>query len=144
MYALTVLDHSALAVFRSEHPWLEFPDAILEVCIYFDDNGGPTRLTALKVGPNGQTAEADVDTFGVDTVLSLIRYAPQGAAKHEESPEERHIWALLEELPVADGSRPVEVVEAERAAKLQNAYAILQDIAQDKLRSLFGLRSKPA
>ncbi len=143
MYALTVLDHSALAVFRSEHPWLEFPDAILEVCIYFDDNGGPTRLTALKVGPNGQAAEADVNTFGIDTLLSLIRYAPQGAVKHEECPEERHIWALLEELPVADGSRPVEVVEAERAAKLQNAYAILQDVALGKLRSLLDSARSP-
>ncbi|MDZ7874566.1 MAG: hypothetical protein U5N27_16420 [Rhizobium sp.] len=107
MYALTVLDHSALAVFRSEHPWLEFPDAILEVCIYFDDNGGPTRLTALEVEQRWQGhACRRRHRFGVDTVLSLIRYAPQGAAKHEESPEERHIWALLEELPVADGSRP--------------------------------------
>ena len=136
MYGLTVLDHSALAAFRSEHPWLEFPEAVSEVCIYFDDNGGPTRLTALKLEPHGQTVEIDVNTFGVDTILSLIRYAPQGTAKHEECPEERHIWTLLEELPVADGSRPVEVVEAERAAKLQNAYAILHDIALGKLRGL--------
>lgn len=143
MYALTVLDHSALAVFRSEHPWLEFPETVSEVCIYFDDNGGPTRLTALKLGSDGNAAEVDVNTFGVDTILSLIRYAPQGIAKHEECPEERHIWELLEELPVADGSRPVEVVEAERAAKLQKVYTILHDIALGKLRSLLGSARSP-
>lgn len=136
MYALTVLDKSALDAFRSEHPWLEFPDRICEVCVYFDDNGGPTRLTAQEVAPSGQGVETDVNAFGVDTILSLIRYAPQGTAKQEECPEEQNIWALLEELPVADGSRPLEVVEAERADKLQNAYAILHDIALGKLRAL--------
>jgi PAS domain-containing protein len=136
MYALTVLDQSALTAFRSEHPWLEFSDRITEVCVYFDDNGGPTRLTARKVGADGQTVETDVNAFGVDTILSLIRYAPQGIAKQEDCPEERHIWALLEELPVADGSRPVDEVEGERASKLQAAYRILRDIAFGKLRSL--------
>ena len=136
MYALTVLDHSALETFRSEHPWLDFSEDITEVCVYFDDNGGPTRLTALETTLEGQTVPADVDSFGVETILALVRYAPQGLAKHEECPEERKIWALLEELPVADGSRPVEQVEAERAAKLQEAYAILHNIALGKLKSM--------
>jgi PAS domain-containing protein len=136
MYALTVLDHSALAAFRSEHPWLDFPDAISEVCIYFDDNGGPTRLTALEEGSDGKVMPADVNRFGIDTVLSLIRYAPQGTAEVEECPEERTVWALLESLPVADGTRPLDDVEAERATALQGAYETLHGIALDKLRAL--------
>lgn len=136
MYALTVLDQSALKTFRSEHPWLEFPDRISEVCVYFDDNGGPSRLTAQETGTDGKTVSADVNAFGVETILSLIRYAPQGTAKHEECPEERNIWALLEQLPVADGTRPVEEVEAERATKLQAGYVILRNIAIGKLTEL--------
>lgn len=136
MYALTVLDQSALKAFRSEHPWLEFPERISEVCVYFDDNGGPSRLTALEIGEGGQTSSVDVNTFGVDTILGLIRYAPQGTATHEECPEERNIWTLLEELPIADGSRPVDEVEAERAAKLQDAYTILRHIAIAKFTEL--------
>lgn len=136
MYALTVLDRSALKVFRSEHPWLELPESILEVSVYFDDNGGPTRLMALQAAADGMSVAADVNTFGVDTILSLIRYAPQGIAQKEECPEERNIWELLEELPVADGSRPVEEVEAERAEKLQAAYEILHEVALSKLKSM--------
>ncbi len=143
MYALTVLDVAALAAFRNEHPWLEFPENIAEISVYFDDNGGPTRLTAMASSPAGGLVPADANSFGIDTVLSLIRYAPQGTAKQEECPEERNIWALLEELPVADGSRPVEEVEAERAAKLQGAYAILYDIALGKLRSLLADARNP-
>ncbi len=136
MYALTVLDHSALEAFRNEHPWLEFPEHVSEVCVYFDDNGGPSRITALEVGSDGSIVSSDVNRFGVDTILSLIRYAPLGTAKQEECPEERNIWALLEDLPVADGSRPVDEVEAERSVKLQDAYVILYDIALGKLKSL--------
>jgi len=136
MYALTVLDHSALEAFRNEHPWLEFPEHVSEVCVYFDDNGGPSRITALEVGPDGGAVSSDVNRFGVDTILSLIRYAPLGTAKQEECPEERNIWALLEDLPVADGSRPVDEVEAERSVKLQDAYAILYDIALGKLKGM--------
>lgn len=136
MYALTVLDSAALMAFRSEHPWLHFPDTITEVSVYFDDNGGPTRLTALSVGSNGQVVLADANTFGVDTILSLIRYAPQGRVLNEASPQERSIWALLEALPIADGSRAVEAVEAERAEKLQQAYANLRSIALGKLQAL--------
>ena len=54
MYALTVLDVAALAAFRNEHPWLEFPEHVSEVCVYFDDNGGPTRLTALEESSDGK------------------------------------------------------------------------------------------
>lgn len=143
MYALTVLDHSALEVFRNEHPWLEFPETISEVCVYFDDNGSPTRLTALQTAPGGKTVPADVDAFGADSILSLIRYAPQGTAKHEECPEERKIWDLLEELPVADGSRPVEDVEAERAEMLQDAYALIHEIALGKLKALLESAKSP-
>lgn len=142
MYALTILDAAALAAFRNEHPWLEFPENIAEVSVYFDDNGGPSRLTAMATSSDGGLVAADPNNFGVDTILSLIRYAPQGTAKQEECPEERNIWALLEELPVADGSRPVEEVEAERATKLEGAYAILHGIALGKLQSLLaGARS---
>lgn len=143
MYALTVLDAASLTAFRNEHPWLDFPDNITEVCVYFDDNGGPTRLTAVEAGADGQATNADINAFGVDTILSLIRYAPQGTPRHEECPEERTIWALLEDLPVADGSRPLEEVEAERVTKLQRAYGILHQIAQDKLRELLGAARNP-
>ena len=136
MYALTVLDQSALKTFRGEHPWLDFPENVAEVYVYFDDNGSPTRLTALEAKPDGQVGPVDVDSFGVDTVLSLIRFAPQGTAKVEECPEERSIWALLEELPVADGARPLEEVEAERAQKLQQGYETLHGIALEKLQAL--------
>lgn len=138
MYALTVLDAPALTAFRNEHPWLDFPDHIAEVSAYFDDNGGPTRLTALAVGGNGELVPADVNAFGVETVLALLRYAPQGTPKTEDCPEEHTVWALLEALPVADGSRPLEEVEAERVSKLQQAYAVLRDVAIEKLKSLLG------
>lgn len=143
MYALTVLDRTALEAFRSEHPWLDFPENVVEVCVYFDDNGGATRLTALEEGEDGGSSSADVNRFGVDTILSLIRYAPLGVAKHEECPEERNIWALLEELPVADGSRPLDEVEAERADKLQAAYTLLYEIALGKLRDLLSVARSP-
>lgn len=136
MYALTVLDTDALSAFRSEHPWLDFPESVTEVSVYFDDNGGPSRLTALMKAEDGQLQPADVNTFGVDTLLGLIRYAPQGTAKTEGSPEEQTIWALMEALPVADVSRPVEAVEAERTEKLQEAYAILRSVAINKMEAL--------
>ncbi|MDH4412567.1 MAG: diguanylate cyclase [Rhizobium sp.] len=143
MYALTVLDHSALTAFRGEHPWLEFSERVSEVCIYFDENGGPTRLTALEVPGDGTAIPADVNTFGIDTVLSLIRYAPQGTVKVEECPEERAVWTLLETLPVADGLRPLEEVEAERSLKLQGAYETIHGIALDKLRALLNTARSP-
>lgn len=138
MYALTVLDAAALTAFRSEHPWLDFPESVTEVSVYFDDNGGPTRLTAFAAGDDGKAVSVDVSAFGVDAILSLIRYAPQGRARSEECPQERNIWDLLEALPVADGSRALEEVEAERSEKLQQAYAILRGIALGKLQTLLG------
>ena len=143
MYALTVLDADALKAFRNEHPWLDFPESILEVSVYFDDNGGPTRLTAITIGDDGHAVPADTNSFGVDTILSLIRYAPQGRALNEECPQERYIWALLEALPVADGSRPLEEVEAERAEKLQQAYGMLHAIALGKLQTLLAEARNP-
>lgn len=143
MYALTVLDAPALKVFRGEHPWLDFPESIAEVSVYFDDNGGPTRLTALAVGDDGQTHAVDVNGFGVDTILSLIRYAPQGTPKNEERPEERQIWALLETLPIADGSLSVEDADALRAAKLQEAYGIIHGLAIGKLQVLLADARSP-
>jgi PAS domain-containing protein len=143
MYALTVLDAAALTAFRSEHPWLDFPETVSEVSVYFDDNGGPTRLTALRAGDNGQAVSADVNSFGVETILSLIRYAPLGVAQNEECPQERNIWALLEALPVADGSRLLQEVEAERSEKLQQAYALLHAIALGKLQTLLDEARSP-
>ena len=143
MYALTVLDSAALTAFRCEHPWLHFPDTITEVSVYFDDNGGPTRLTALSAASDGQVVPADANTFGVDTILSLIRFAPQGRVLNEPSPQERNIWALLEALPVADGSRPLEAVEAERTEKLRQAYANLHAMALGKLHALLAEARSP-
>lgn len=143
MYALTVLDAPALKVFRSEHPWLEFPESITEVSVYFDDNGGPTRLTAIGQDDAGQTYSADVNGLGVDTILSLIRCAPQGTPKNEECPEERKIWALLETLPVADGSSSVEEADAERARKLEEAYGIIHGVAIGKLQALLAGARNP-
>lgn len=143
MYALTVLDADALKAFRNEHPWLDFPESILEVSVYFDDNGGPTRLTAITIGDDGHAVPADANSFGIDTILSLIRYAPQGRAQNEECPQERYIWALLEALPVADGSRPLDEVEAERAGKLQQAYEMLHAIALGKLQTLLAEARNP-
>jgi PAS domain-containing protein len=136
MYALTVLDTDALRAFRNEHPWLEFPESITEVSVYFDDNGGPSRLTALMRTEDGRLEPANVNAFGVDTLLGLIRYAPQGTAKMEDCPEEQRILSLMENLPVSDGSQPMEVVEAQRTEKLQKAYAILRGVAHNKIKSL--------
>jgi PAS domain-containing protein len=136
MYAVTVLDKAALLAFRTEHPWLNFPDSVAEVSVYFDDNGGPTRLTAVKADAQGKSAPADVNAFGVDTILALVRFAPQGTPGYEDCPEEESVWAVLENLPVSDGSVPMEEVEAARSSQLQQAYEILRDVAVGKLGTL--------
>lgn len=135
MYAVTVLNAAALSAFRAEHPWLNFPDVVSEVSVYFDDSGGPTRLTAVKGEAQGATVPADVNSFGVDTILALVRYAPQGTAGYEDCPEEEAVWAILEDLPVSDDSIPMDEVEVTRAAKLQEAYEILREVAIDKLKA---------
>jgi PAS domain-containing protein len=136
MYAVTVLNSAALSTFRAEHPWLNLPETVSEVSVYFDDNGGPTRLTAVRGDPQGLSAPADVNTFGVDTILALVRYAPQGTAGYEDCPEEEAVWAILEDLPVSDGTVPMDDVEAARAAKLQEAYEILREVTLGKLKAL--------
>ncbi|MDH4440607.1 MAG: PAS domain-containing protein [Rhizobium sp.] len=141
MYAVTVLNTAALSAFRAEHPWLNLPDFVSEVSVYFDDNGGPTRLTAARTDGPGAAAAVDVNGFGVDTILALVRYAPQGTAGYEDCPEEEGVWAILEALPVSDGTVPMEEVEARRSAKLQEAYAILRDVAVNKLGTLLSSAS---
>lgn len=136
MYAVTVLNTAALSAFRAEHPWLNFSDSISEVGVYFDDNGGPTRLTAVSTDSTGASVPADVNTFGVETILALVRYAPQGTPGYEDCPEEEGVWAILEELPVSDGTVPIDEVEATRAAKLQEAYEILRGVTVAKLNNL--------
>ncbi|WP_245409000.1 PAS domain-containing protein [Rhizobium wuzhouense] len=136
MYAVTVLDSAALSAFRVEHPWLNFPDFVSEVSVYFDDNGGPTRLTAIRTDAEGTSEPVDVSAFGVDTILALVRYAPQGTQGYEDCPEEEQVWAILEELPVSDDTVPMEEVEAARATKLQDAYALLREVTVSKLEAL--------
>lgn len=136
MYAVTVLDTAALSAFRAEHPWLNFSDGISEVSVYFDDNGGPTRMTAVKTDVTGASVATDVNAFGLDTILALVRYAPQGTPRYEDCPEEEGVWAILEALPVSDGTVPIEEVEATRSAKLQEAYEILRQVTVTKLEAL--------
>ncbi|TPP05421.1 PAS domain-containing protein [Rhizobium glycinendophyticum] len=136
MYAVTVLNTAALSAFRAEHPWLNFPDSVTEVSVYFDDNGGPTRLTAVKGDAQGATAPADVNSFGVETILALVRYAPQGIPGYEDCPEEESVWNILENLSVSDGSLPIEEVEAARSSQLQQAYEILRDVTVGKLGAI--------
>ena len=141
MYAVTVLDSAALSAFRAEHPWLNFPDFVSEVSVYFDDNGGPTRLTAAKTDGSGPSTAVDVNTFGVDTILALVRYAPQGTPGYKDTSEEEAVWAMLEDLPVSDGSVPIEEVEATRSLKLQEAYEILRNVTLNKLNILHSAAS---
>jgi PAS domain-containing protein len=136
MYAVTVLDAAALSAFRAEHPWLNFPNFVSEVSVYFDDNGGPTRLTAISSDGDGRSVAADVNQFGVDTILALVRFAPQGTPTYEDCPEEEQVWVILEGLPVSDGTISIEEVEAARSAKLQDAYEILREVTVGKLRRL--------
>ncbi len=136
MYAVTVLDTAALSAFRTEHPWLDFPDSVSEVSVYFDDNGGPTRMTAVGTDGTGTCAAADVNAFGVDTILALVRFAPQGTPGFEDCPEEEGVWAILEDLPVSDGTIPIEEVEATRSKRLQEAYEILREVTLTKLQDL--------
>lgn len=142
MYAVTVLDIAALSAFRAEHPWLNFPDYVSEVSVYFDDNGGPTRLTAARADSEGGSIAVDVNAFGVDTILALVRYAPQGTPRYEDCPEEGRVWTILEDLPVSDGTIPMEDVEAARSAKLQEAYEILREVTVSKLGTLLSSTSE--
>lgn len=129
MYAVAVLDSDAVESFRHEHPWLDLPDEICEVSVYFDDNGGPTRLTALALTNDGEVRSADVEGFGLETVLALIRYAPQGKPSIDECPEEAHVRGILETLPMSDGTSDSEDIEDIRAAKLEKAYELVRQIA---------------
>lgn len=136
MYAVTVLDTAALSAFRAEHPWLNFPEFVSEVSVYFDDNGGPTRLTAIRADAEGSLVPVDVSGFGVDTILALVRYAPQGTQGFEDCPEEKQVWGILEDLPVSDDTVPLDEVEAARASMLQEAYKILRAVTVSKLEAL--------
>ena len=132
MYAVASLEGESLDLFRREHPWLEFPVEICEVGIYLDDNGGPTRLTAVAIDGAGQTRPFDTRTLSLDAVLALIRSAPHGKTRIEDCPEEDVVRALLERLPIADGTRPLEDVERERRSLLEQAYDLLRIIAVNK------------
>ncbi|EHS53997.1 hypothetical protein PDO_0886 [Rhizobium sp. PDO1-076] len=129
MYAVAVLNSEALAAFRSEYSWLGFPEDICEVSLYLDDNRAPTRLTAFIQDALGARHAANVDEFGVETILALIRYAPQVGSKIENSPEEARVWSLLESLPISDGVTPIEEVEEQRKLKLDAAYLLTRQIA---------------
>ncbi|UJW74991.1 diguanylate cyclase [Rhizobium sp. SL42] len=136
MYAVAVLNSEALAAFRSEYPWLDFPEDICEVSLFLDDNRAPTRLTAFKQDALGARHAANVDDFGVETILALVRYAPQVGSKLENSPEEARFWSLLENLPIADGVTPIEEVEEQRRLKLEAAYRLTRQIAVEQFDNL--------
>lgn len=129
MYAVAVLDSHAVESFRHEHPWLGLPREICEVSVYFDDNGGPTRLTALAISEDGEVRPVDVEDFGLETALALIRYAPQGKPSFDECPEEGHVRGILETLPMSDGTSDCEEIERQRTIKLEQAYELLRKIA---------------
>jgi len=137
MYAVTVLEKDALAAFRREHPWLEFPDDIREVSVFFDDSGSPARLTAVAVGGEGLDSPADTNRFSTETVLALIRFAPHGKPMSWECPGEARVWRILEGLPTCDEMVLVDAtVEASRRALLDEAYELVRQMAADAYREL--------
>ncbi|WP_159952571.1 PAS domain-containing protein [Rhizobium sp. 18065] len=136
MFAVAVLNSDALAAFRSEYPWLGFAEDICEVSLFLDDNRAPTRLTAFTQDALGARYAANVDAFGVETILALIRFAPQVGSKMENSPEEARVWSVLENLPISDGVTPIEDVEEQRRLKLEAAYRLTRQIAVEQFNIL--------
>ncbi|GEO86925.1 MULTISPECIES: diguanylate cyclase [Alphaproteobacteria] len=144
MYAVAVLDRQALATFTREHPWLEFPDDIREVSLFFDDNGCPARLSAVSVGADGADYPADTNVFSTDTILALIRFAPHGTPRSWESPEEARVWRILERLPTCDEMVLVdETLEASRRSVLDEAYEIVRKMTVDAYQGLAGSAGSP-
>ncbi|MCJ7996516.1 PAS domain-containing protein [Rhizobium cremeum] len=144
MFNVAVLEGQALDLFRHEHPWLGFPKAIRNVTLFLDDNGGPTRLTAEATDQDGNAYAFDVDSLGVDTLLSLIRFAPRGVEKVVETPEEAQVWRILENLPLADEGEPDDVtLEAERMRMLEEAYGIVREMAARAFREKGATASSP-
>lgn len=132
MHDVIVLDQSTLSAFRTEHPWLVFPDAIHEVTIHFNEDGGPRKMTAARRGSDGQIEAADVDALGSDVILALLAYAPRGAASVEARPELEKVWEIIENLPRLGGSSKtddVTAIEAERRARLEEAFSIVRGLA---------------
>lgn len=136
MYAVAVLNTDTLAVFRSEYPWLSFPEDICEVSLYLDDNRAPSRLTALTQDALGERHAVNVDEFDVETILALVRFAPQMGSKLETSPDEARVWSLLEGLPIADGATPIEDVEEQRRLRLEEAYRQTRQITIEQFHVL--------
>lgn len=136
MFAVAVLNSDALAAFRSEYPWLGFAEDICEVSLFLDDNRAPTRLTAFTQDALGARYAANVDAFGVETILALIRFAPQVGSKMENSPEEARVWSVLENLPISDGVTPIEDVEEQRRLQLEAAYRLTRQIAVEQFNIL--------
>lgn len=143
MYAVAILDQAALAAFRREQPWLKLPEEVSEVSIYFDDNGGPTRLTACSHDAGGTSHAVDAGTFGLETILALIRYAPQGRPEMEDCPEEAEVRTILETLPVARAVAGMDEIGRQRAARLEDAYAIVRQIAAAKFAALVRSSATP-
>ncbi|SMC60575.1 PAS domain-containing protein [Rhizobium sp. RU36D] len=138
MYAVAVLDREALEVFRREYPWLELTPDVIEVSLYMDENGAPVRVTAASLGASGEMQAYDVNAFGAETLLALIRHAPRGKTAMEDCPEEIEVRTLLETLPIADGIRSVDEVEAQRKQQLERAYESLRTIAANKFEQALG------
>ncbi|MBO3759226.1 diguanylate cyclase [Ciceribacter sp. L1K22] len=136
MYAVAILDENALAAFRREHPWLDLAEDVQEISIYFDDNGGPTRLTAHAGGQDGTPTPVDAGRFGLEAILALIRFAPQGRPAVEDCPEEAEVRTILETLPILRGGAGTDELERERAARLEDAYQIVRQIAAAKFTDL--------
>ncbi|MCL6706325.1 hypothetical protein M8R20_04880 [Pseudomonas sp. R2.Fl] len=135
MYAVAVLDSDALESFRREHPWLGLPPEVCEVSVYFDDNGGPTRLTAMAQSEDGTAWSVDVEDFGIETVLALIRYAPQGRPTIDDCPEEARVRDILETLPMSDRSTDSAEIERQRTVKLEQAYEMVRQIAIHRFKA---------
>jgi PAS domain-containing protein len=136
MYTVAVMDKDVLAAFRSEHPWLELPADVEEISLFFDDNGGPARLTATS-NEHGRNVPFDTDRLRTDTLLALIRFAPRGTPKTWESPEEARVWRILDRLPTAEDATLIDVMlEQARRAMLEEAYSIVHKMATQALRGL--------
>lgn len=137
MYAVAVLDKVALAGFRREHPWLQFPEKVREVSLFFDDNGNPARLTAVEAGEDGSDRPADTNAFSTETVLALIRFAPHGTPMTWESADEARVWRILERLPTSDEMVLVdETVDACRHVLLDEAYELVRQMAVNAYQGL--------
>lgn len=144
MHAITVLDKEALAAFRAEHPWLDLPEKVVEITIYFSVDGGPRSMAALQAAKDGKQSAFDIDSLGAECILALVAYAPHGVTVQPEKPKLGPIWRILESLPRVTKSGEAERVEADRRALLDDAFGRLRDIALQQIEDKRTKAASPA